>query len=158
MPDFINQYLRTYIILLLCLVYADSLVAKQSNGCNVVAKMTPEGDSILNTTTSVTFQNASINATDYRFIYDGFPYTMNQPLTISIGVGLKTIKLVAYNGSCTDTVVSYYFYPGVFPAEINKAGRAYGKGERQFTMTGLATLSNQGNLIYGHKESSSFLL
>ena len=66
MPDFINQYLRTYIILLLCLVYADSLVAKQSNGCNVVAKMTPEGDSILNTPTTVTFSALARVSRDIR--------------------------------------------------------------------------------------------
>ena len=75
----------------------------QPNGCGLIARMTPAGDSILNSPINVIFQNNSINATDYRFIVDMYVFGMNTPLNWSFSVGLTTVKLVAYNGSCTDT-------------------------------------------------------
>lgn len=148
--------MKIFTLAFIVLFYSVSCIAQQTNTCNVVAKMTPQGDSILNGPTVVLFQNASINATDYRFIIYGTAYGMNQPVNISIGIGLTKVLLVAYNGNCTDTVVSYYFCPGQFPANPGNASRSYGQGDREHTMNGFATLMNGGNLIYGYREYSSY--
>ncbi|MBL0134918.1 MAG: hypothetical protein IPP79_13500 [Chitinophagaceae bacterium] len=111
--------LKTFlIVLLLGLSAAIPVIAQQTNNCGVIAKMIPEGDSVFHTSPSlVLFQSASINATDYKFIIDGNSFPINNPVNWGIGVGLTTVKLIAYNGSCSDTAISYYFFPGQFPSD-----------------------------------------
>lgn len=155
-PGVVNLFLRTCTLILI-LVFSLPAIGQQPNSCNLVAKMLPEGDSVVSTQTVVLFQNASVNASSYKFIIDGSAYPVNQPVNISIGVGLTAVKLVAYNGNCTDTTVTYYFYPGKFPADTGNTRRTYGERDRSFEMAGITTLSNQGNLIYGIREYSFFL-
>lgn len=114
--------------------------------------MTPEGDSVIhNGPVNVLFQNASINATDYKFIIDNMAQPINNPVNWFIGVGLTTVKLVAYNGTCTDTVTSFYFDPGQFPSDTDNTKRVYGFPSRDHDMLGLLTLKDGSNLIFGHK-------
>jgi gliding motility-associated-like protein len=148
-------FLRAF-ILVLSVLFAVPAIAQQPNSCSLVAKMTPQGDSVLNAPAVVLFQNASINATGYQFIIDGLAYPANQPVNIAINVQLMTVKLVAYNGNCTDTAVSYYIYPGKYPSDTGNTRRSYGEGGKEFEMTGLTTLSNQSNLIHGYRIYSSF--
>ncbi len=156
MPNITARLIKTFTLLFTAFCCTVSGMAQQSGSCNVVAKMTPQGDSVLNGPAVILFQNASINATDYRFIINGIAYSMNQPVNTSIDIGLTKLELVAYNGNCTDTTVSYYFYPGLFPADTENVRRSYGHGNMEHTMNGLATLMNGGNLIYGQRETSSF--
>src|SRR5436190_14835584 len=128
----------------------------QPNGCGLIARMTPQGDSILNSQINVVFQNNSINATDYRFIVDMYVFGMNTPLNWSFSVGLTTVKLVAYNGSCTDTAVAYYFFPGYYPSSTSNARRIYGFPGRENTVKGIYSTEDGGYLLNGRREGSSF--
>ncbi len=132
-------------------------LGQQPNSCGVIAKMTPAGDSIVTGNTGVLFENASINATDYKFIMDGFPYLMNTPLSIGIDVGLTEIKLVAYNGSCTDTTVVYYFRAGEFPVDPVSARKVYGSPQFFNEMKGISLLKNGGQLLFGYRYYSDYL-
>ena len=144
-------------VLLLSLSAAIPVIAQQTNSCGVVAKMIPEGDSVVTISpTNVLFQNASINATDYKFIIDNMAYPINNPVNWFVGVGLTTVKLVAYNGSCTDTTISYYFFSGQFPSDTGNTKRAYGFANREHEMNGILTLKDGSNLIFGHKVYSDF--
>src|SRR6185369_13671195 len=87
------------------------------NSCGVTAVINPGNDSIVNTNTIVNFTSVSVNATSYQFIIANIAYPLNTSVNYSIPNGLTTIKLVAYNGNCTDTAVCYYFFPGTFPAD-----------------------------------------
>jgi gliding motility-associated-like protein len=136
--------------------FAASLPAfAQNNSCGVIARISPEGDSVVNTFGIIQFQSASINATSYRFVINSLSYPMNEPAETGPKVGLNRIQLVAYKDSCTDTSVVYYFYPGVLAAETWKLGRSYGKGGATHEMNGLAPLANGGTIVYGIKEYSS---
>src|SRR5262245_17957018 len=88
-----------------------------TNACGVTALISPGNDSVVTTNIGVFFNSASINATSFRFIIDNIVFPDNMPVNISIPVGLTEIKLVAINGSCTDTAVCYYFYRGTFPPD-----------------------------------------
>lgn len=133
-----------------------SSLCQPGNNCGLIARMTPAGDSILNTPVNVVFQNNSVNATDYRFIVDLYVFAMNTPLNWSFSVGLTTVKLVAYNGNCTDTAVACYFFPGYYPSSTSNARRVYGFPGRDNSVKGICSTADGGYLLNGHRDGSSF--
>lgn len=145
-----------FIFLFFSYIYLPDAFGQITNECGVVAKMTPEGDSITTSLTNIAFNNASINATDYQFIVPGYFFNKNTPINITIAPGLTEIKLVAYNGSCTDTAVSYYFYSGEFPADSTNSRKAYGIPSRELTLKGITRLSDSSLLMFGHREANFF--
>ena len=130
--------------------------AQDTNPCGVKAIMFPAGDSILAVPSSILFENASINATDYKFIYGQIEHSLNQPLYHSIEPGLNIVKLVAYNGGCTDTAVTHFFTAGKFPSATDNPRRHYGIQRRALEMTGLTGAKDDGKYIYGHRVASTF--
>jgi gliding motility-associated-like protein len=156
LPNRTTLLVKTILFLPILLILAITATAQQPNNCTVVAKMTPEGDSVSSTRTVIQFRDASLNATGYKFIFNGIIFPMNQPVNMSLDPGLLTVKLVAYNGSCTDTAVSYYFYAGEFPADTANEKRSYGYSNRELEMAGLVTLNDRGNILFGRKTESSY--
>ncbi len=126
------------------------------NPCGVKAVIAPFGDSVFTAPTLINFQSASINATDYKFIFEPYEYPLNQSANWGISPGLLTVKLIAYNGTCTDTAVAYYFYPGKFPAPTDNSRRLYGYSGRDQEITNLLHPSTGGYLIAGHRDYSYY--
>jgi gliding motility-associated-like protein len=144
-------------ILCFYLLLTLSLHAQNSNPCGVKAVISPGGDSILTSPTSINFQSASINATDYRFIIDYWQLSLNRPTgNWGIAPGLTTIKLVAYNGACTDTAVAYFFYAGQFPSNTDNTRKLYGYAARDQEVTGLINVSSGGYVLAGRRLSFWF--
>ncbi len=143
-------------ILCICLFFTLSLKAQNGNPCGVKAVISPAGDSVISSPTAVFFQSASINATDYRLIFDIYQYPLNTPINWGIPVGLTAVKLVAYNGPCTDTAVVYYFYPGQFPSPTDNSRRLYGYAARDQEVTSMAGIKTGGYILTGHRFASSF--
>src|SRR6187402_50186 len=81
----------------------DIISSRSTNACGVTAIIQPGGDSIVTNPTIVLFSSASINATSYKFIIGGNQFSPNSPINYGIPTGITEVKLVAYNGSCTDT-------------------------------------------------------
>ena len=145
----LRPFISLFLAFLLVSVFS---VAQQSNSCGLIAKMIPEGDSVVTPQTSIIrIQNNSINATAYKIFVDNSQISSNQPVNISLGVGLTQIKLVAYNGNCTDTVVSYIFYAGNYSSDLANKKNVYGFPNRDHQINGISNLNNGSNLIFGHR-------
>ncbi|THU40985.1 gliding motility-associated C-terminal domain-containing protein [Niastella caeni] len=138
-------------ILYFFLVFTVAIYGQNTNPCGVKAVLVPGNDSVITVPTGVSFSSASINATDYRLIFEPYQYPMNTPVTTGFAPGLTTVKLVAYNGTCTDTAVAYYFYPGTFPTAADNSRRLYGYGERTHDITGLIAVNGGGYLMAGFR-------
>jgi len=102
-----------------------SLSAQNNNPCGVQASFTPSGDSIFTQEDVVFFQSTSVNATNYQFWEGNYGRPANQPAYIPIRKGLNEIKLIASNGSCSDTAVGYFFYSGTAPGPGQNSKKLY---------------------------------
>lgn len=135
-------------------------VGRPANLCGVTASFYPGNDSVLTLSqvNSFNFVNTSTNATSYQFWVNRFPEPANTPITnYGFNVGLTQIKLVAYNGTCTDTAICYYFQPGEFPPDTNNTKLYYGQPSAEEYIRGFERTSDGGFLIAGTREPSSFL-
>src|SRR5262245_17751186 len=117
---------------------------RTNNLCGVTAIIQPGNDSVITTNTAVLFTSASINATSYTFVIDNVPSAPNTPVSVNFPVGLSEIKLVAYNGTCSDTAVCYYFYAGTFPPDIKNTKLYYGFAHYNQGATGIISCSTGG--------------
>lgn len=160
--------LRSLFILFLLGCLGQSLSAQQktafgrtTNLCGVTASFYPGNDSILTLSqlgTSFSFENTSTNATSYQFWIDRSPWPPNTPvINYGFNEGLTQIKLVATNGTCTDTIIRYYFQPGEFPPDTNNTKIYYGRPGVQTNINGFAPVENGGFLIAGYGEYNSYL-
>lgn len=145
---------RIPLVLLSFLLFSLSL--KSQNVCNVKAVLTPSGDSIVKGYTVVNFESASINADSYRVIIDLYEFGLNTPVNWQIEPGLTTVKLVAYNGSCTDTAVAYYFNPGRFPNATDNVRSLYGQAARDQQISELIANSAGGYTLTGKRLASYY--
>ncbi|MEO5591420.1 MAG: gliding motility-associated C-terminal domain-containing protein [Chitinophagaceae bacterium] len=127
-----------------------SLQSQIGNPCGLKAILSPAvGDSVVFNYGTVTFQSASINATDYKIIINDNEYALNTPVNRVITIGLNTVKLIAYNGNCSDTTSAYYFNPGQFPAKTDNPRRLYGNSGGDHIVTGLIGVTTGGHLLAG---------
>jgi gliding motility-associated-like protein len=142
-----------HFFLALNLLLISSLSVAQSNPCGVQAVISPNvSDSIMYSYGPVYFQSNSINATSYRFIIGIIQYPMNSPVNFGITPGLTTVKLVAYNGNCTDTAIAYYFWSGTAPTSADNSRRIYGYPSRDQYISDLSR-SDSGYLLAGNRSS-----
>lgn len=128
-----------------------------NNYCGVTAVISPGNDSTITTNTVVLFTSASQNATSYQFFIDRIAQLPNAPLSYTLPVGLTEIKLVAYNGTCTDTAVCYYFFPGTFPINQANTKAYYGLPSINQYVTTFSSLSAGGYIIGGNRDNNSYL-
>ena len=125
-------YPKTFFILLI--IIAPLFVFSQKgvrspplsyNNCGVVASFTPDNDSVITGFFNVTFTSTSTGATNLTWFINGLPGATGNNFNFgSNNPGLYEIKLVASNGSCTDTALCYYFLPGTQTGD-RKNFRAY---------------------------------
>ncbi|HMG67289.1 MAG TPA: hypothetical protein VK588_06365, partial [Chitinophagaceae bacterium] len=150
--------MRCRTLLLVCFLFNihSTMRGQSPNPCGVVAVLSPSGDSIVTSPTAVYFQSASINATSYKIIIDVYDLGMNAPINWGIQPGLTKVILVAYNGSCTDTAIAYYFYAGQYPSVSDNPRNLYGYANRDQSMTGFLNVGAGGYIISGHRDASNF--
>ena len=137
-----NFRLYNIVIILFFLLSNINVSAQQSNSCGVIARMTPAGDSILHTSSRMTFQSTSINATEYMFFVNGLYYRSDRELDFTFPVGLSKISLVAKNGNCTDTISYYYFYAGTMSSDTTNQRMVYVYSGRTHALNKISTLSS----------------
>jgi gliding motility-associated-like protein len=142
-------------LLVVSLIYCFSLNSHAQNPCGVKAIITPGNDSIISTYTAVNFQSASLNATSYKFIIGYSTYT-DMPAFGGFSQGLSEVKLIAYNGNCSDTAVCYYFFPGTAPSDTANFQRLYGFPTRKQEPTDLIRSTMGGYLVSGHTMASTW--
>lgn len=140
--------------LVVSFIYCFVITCHAQNSCGVKAVISPGNDSIISSYTAVNFQSASINATSYKFIIGYSTYT-DMPAFGGFSQGLSEVKLVAYNGNCSDTAVCYYFYPGTPPSDTANFQRLYGFPTRKQEPTDLVSSSMGGYLVSGHTMTSA---
>lgn len=133
-------------------------IRAQTNPCGVVAAMIPTQDTVVYIPNQLIFlQNASVNATDFRFLYGGGTYPLNSEFNIGVAPGVNVVKLVAYNGACTDTVTRYIFNPGIYPSDTDNYRMVYGYETREHEITDLNSVAG-GYLVSGIRKASSFFM
>jgi gliding motility-associated-like protein len=97
------------------------------NSCGVTASFTPGNDSIIAAPFfNLTFTSTSTNATSLTWYINGLQTGTNTTLNFGNNEpGLYEFKLVAQNGSCTDTALCYYIFPGAQPPNRNNIRALY---------------------------------
>lgn len=145
--------LRTFF----CFVFLSPLFSERnygqvSNPCGVVSKMSLSQDTIFTVPNVIEIESLSENATSYTFLIDNVPHWQtNQPLRVGFGAGLTEVKLVAYNGTCSDTSVRYIFVSGVFPSDTSHATLLYGYPRNNNLVKDLIAVKEGGYLLAGRK-------
>ena len=121
------------------------------NDCGVKASYTPSNDTAFSTPFNTIFTNTSTNATSISWVVNGYAfYGGANELSYSFGVGMHEIKLIARNGSCTDTAVCYYFCSGVPLADRKTYMGNYGLHEVEDNATCLDSLAGGGYILGGY--------
>ena len=137
-------------LLLYCFLLLPTAWSQSTNNCAVKAVLSPAvSDTVVADGKPINITSASSNATSFRFIVNEDPYPLNKPVSGILSVGLTTIQLVAYNGSCTDTAVSYYLSPGQAPTAADNPRTLFGNHKGMEAVTGLISTQSGGHLLTG---------
>nr|MBP6432494.1 hypothetical protein [Ferruginibacter sp.] len=155
--------LKIVILFLFCFTIKANLFCQigytnVSNNCIVEAKIIPGNDSIIaNNSPAVTFMSASTNANSFKFIIDNIVYPINSIATVSFGVGITEVKLVAQNGNCTDTARCFYFNYGNYTNDTNNILLDYGiAGNINQKSIDFIKSRDSGFIIAGDRDHTSF--
>ncbi len=148
-----RKHFSAFILVLVCsFAYAQ----QPQNSCGVQALLTPGNDSIINSSAAITFQSISINATDYQFIINDYTFPLNSPATSQFLVGVTEVKLVAYNGACTDTATIKYFYPGTSPTDPRNLKIQYGSPNLHEFASDFIKSKDGGYILIGKRKDNSW--
>ncbi|MEJ8841903.1 gliding motility-associated C-terminal domain-containing protein [Lacibacter sp. H375] len=138
----------SFILVLLVL----SINTKAGNNCGVTASFTPATrDSVFTTDRVIWFQSTSTNATSQKWYINGlyisdvaaFNYAFND-------AGVYEFKLIAANGSCTDTSIALYVLTGVQPVNRDKIQAYHGLPGLNNTATSITNGKAGGYLVGGY--------
>ncbi len=147
---------RFALIFFFLLSTASYALRAQNNPCRVVAAINPGKDTIVSQSMIIYFTSVSTNATSFRFISNGIAYPVNMALNLTFTVGLHTLKLVAYNGSCTDTATIFIFRPGSQPTDRTNIKSFYGLPYVNQNATSLDAFPSGGYILSGSIQNNSF--
>ena len=112
---------------LLTITKVKSFSTALANSCTVKASFTPGNDTTLYTGQSITFTNTSLNADSYEWIVDTyFNYSTTDLLNYVPAVGITPVLLVAHQGTCTDTAITYIVRNGTPPVDQKRMTITYG--------------------------------
>lgn len=126
------------------------------NYCGVKASFTPGNDSVISSSVNVQFVSTSTNATLFNWYINGLWNGTGASFTMGFGTaGLYEVKLVAQNGSCSDTALCYYFFPGSEPADRNGIKAYYGLPGADDHSTSFTAASGGGYLMGGYTYNHS---
>ena len=114
LPKKHTTFIYHFLLLLLCMFCTKSK-AQINNPCGVVARISPSAaDSVVAVNTFIPFKSTSTNATEIRWLLNGFFSGITGPeFNRQITAGVHTIGMVASNGNCTDTTTVVYFAAGI---------------------------------------------
>lgn len=138
----------SFILFLLIL----SFNTNAGNNCGVTASFTPETrDSIFITDRPVSFQSTSTNATSLKWIINGLTLSTSPSFNYYfIDAGVYEFKLIASNGTCSDTSVAVYVLTGQQPANRDKIQAYQGLSGFTNTPTSITAAKNGGYLAGGY--------
>ncbi|MBS1574102.1 MAG: gliding motility-associated C-terminal domain-containing protein [Bacteroidetes bacterium] len=124
---------------------------QSSSDCGVKASFTPGMDSVSSTPFIILFTNTSTNASSVKWFVNGFQISTDQTLNYGFNyAGSYEIKLVAENGACTDTAISYILQAGTQPTDRDNIKTYYGLPAIEDYSTCLSAGTNGGYLLGGY--------
>ncbi|HEY4289033.1 MAG TPA: gliding motility-associated C-terminal domain-containing protein [Puia sp.] len=134
-----------------------SPAAQPANNCGVKASFTPSNDSIIRpgVTSLITFTSTSTNATSVTWYENGLLLSHDNSWNFGEGVGQYEIMLVAQNGACTDTAVSYVYITGTQPINRDNIKAYYGTSLDDYS-NDLAAVPAGGYLLGGYSSSNIY--
>ncbi|HZH96774.1 MAG TPA: PQQ-binding-like beta-propeller repeat protein, partial [Flavisolibacter sp.] len=151
-----KPFFRISLLPFLLLLTAHYTSSAQNNPCGVIAAINPGNDTIVTQGTIIHLTSVSTNATSFRFISNGIAYPLNMAPNLTFIVGLHTIKLVAYNGSCTDTATLYIFQPGAQPADRTNIQSLYGLPYINQNASSIDAMPSGGYILSGSIQDNYF--
>jgi gliding motility-associated-like protein len=132
-------------------------VSKNTNACGVIASFTPDNDSLVSGFFNVTFTSTSTNAKSVTWYINGWWNSTSN--TFSFGssqAGIYEVRLVASNGTCSDTTSCFYFYPGEQSASRKNIKGYYGLPSVNDYSTSFIALKEGGYLIGGYSHINGY--
>jgi hypothetical protein len=113
-----------------------------SNSCGVNASFTPANDTTLNTGQDITFTNTSLNADSYEWIVDVYNHYYTTDYQFVPSVGVTQVLLVAHQGTCTDTAITYVVRNGTAPTDEKRMNISYGLPNTEEWVSGIQRAGN----------------
>jgi gliding motility-associated-like protein len=121
-----------------------------SGGCNVKASFTPGNDTTLYTGQVINFTNTSQNADSYEWFVDVYNHYNTTDLNNFVpSIGVTPVMLVANNGDCTDTAITYVVRNGTPPTDPKRMNISYGLPNRNEWVSCMAADKTDGYLLAG---------
>lgn len=102
-----------------------------TTGCLVTARYSPGNDTVISNGNPLFFENLSSNAGSYTWFINGVFASSQKDFTITPSLGVNEIKLVASDGTCSDTSFSFIIWDGA-------TGGQYTNFQKQFHPAGMA--------------------
>jgi gliding motility-associated-like protein len=100
-------------------------------GCQVSARYFPGNDTVISNGSPLFFKNLSSNASSFTWFINGTIASSQKDFTITPSLGVNEIKLVASDGTCSDTSFSFIIWDGI-------AGGQYMNFQKQYHPAGMA--------------------
>jgi gliding motility-associated-like protein len=149
-----NIKLPAFLRILSCVilsVWINNLHGQRVNECNVKASFTPDNDTAFTGSYLGELINTSTDATSIAWYVDGFPaFNSSNTFRPSISeVGIHEIMLVARNGNCTDTTISYFTNYGS-PIDKRLIRANYGMPATQDVPKAIDSTADGGFLLGGN--------
>ncbi len=121
-----------------------------STPCTVKASFTPSNDTTLYTGQQITYTNTSQGADSYQWIVDTYyNYATTDLVNYVPAVGITPIALIAHQGNCTDTAITYISRYGPPPADPKQMSVGYGLPETNEWGSAIVAAKNDGYLMAG---------
>ncbi|PWT71191.1 MAG: hypothetical protein C5B59_18630 [Bacteroidetes bacterium] len=120
-----------------------------AGGCTVHASFTPGNDTVWSGS-PISFTNTSQNADSYEWLVDVYnQYTSPDLLNFVPSVGVTPVMLVAHQGNCTDTALTYVIRNGIPPTDIKRTHVTYGLPNSNEWVSCMAADKTDGYLLAG---------
>ncbi|RXK60655.1 T9SS type B sorting domain-containing protein [Lacibacter luteus] len=123
-----------------------------ANNCAVSASFTPATrDSVFTTDRPVSFQSTSTNVTSLKWVINGLTLSTSPSFNYYfIDAGVYEFKLIASNGTCSDTSIAVYVLTGQQPANRDKIQAYQGLSGFTNTPTSITSATGGGYLAGGY--------
>jgi hypothetical protein len=107
------QWIKTIIILFLFSISLEGYGLNKTDDCLVSASYFPGHDTVVSNRNPFFFQNRSSNAGTSAWFVNGVFASSQKDFTLIPSLGVTEIKLVASDGTCSDTSFSFIIWNGI---------------------------------------------
>jgi gliding motility-associated-like protein len=127
----------------------EAIKALQPDTCQIIAKYSPGGDTVVSNGNPLSFVNQSMNAGSFNWYINGSFISSGNNLVVNPLPGVNQVMLIASNGICVDTAFSYIIFDGAFPGQYSNFQKQYHPPDEAMDPFCLASDKSNGYLLAG---------